>query len=120
MATGSPRNEIKSTLRGALMISRIGATFVLIAAVCITVAGQTGPTLTALNMPHYTGLERQARVQGIITLAFTLQGHSAEPTNVEVVSAEGSGLPLLKETALANVKTWRFENKEPLEGRYQT
>ena len=106
------------------MTMRIGATLSLIAAICITVTAQQGPTLTSLNMPRYTRLERQARVQGIVKVAFTLPPHSGEPTNIQLVSgrslSEGAASTLLTESAVENVKTWRFENGDAVEHRYET
>ena len=58
------------------MTMRVGAALCLIAVVCTTV-GADRTKLTTLNMPHYGGLARQARVQGIIKVAFTLTPNAA-------------------------------------------
>jgi len=75
-------------------------------------------------MPRYNWLARQARVQGIIKVAFTLLPHAGEPTKVELLSAPpisiGTAVEELKKTALENVKTWRFENGDAVEHRYET
>jgi TonB family protein len=79
-------------------------------------AAQSEPVLTSANIPKYPPLARQARVEGVVRLAFTLPANGTEPTNVEVVS----GHTLLKSAAVENVKTWRFENPYAVERRYET
>ena len=98
------------------MTTRVTTLLWLIAAVSMTMAAQTEPVLTSATMPMYPPLACQGRVEGIVTLTFTLAGHAAEPTNVEVVS----GHPLLKQAALENVKTWRLANPYALERKYET
>jgi outer membrane biosynthesis protein TonB len=87
-------------------------------------AAQSEPALLTLKMPRYTLLARQARVQGVVKVAFTLLPHSVEATNVQVVSAPpdsmGAATEELKRTALDNVKAWRFENGDAVEHRYET
>jgi TonB family protein len=89
----------------------------LVASICITVAAQSDePLLIAVNLPKYPPLARQARVQGVVKLTFTLSANSAEPTNIEVVS----GHPMLKAAAMDNLKTWSFENHYAIQRRYET
>lgn len=106
------------------MMKRTGFVFFFVASICITMAAQSEPTLLTLNMPRYTWLARQARVQGIVKVAFTLPPHAGEPTKVELVSGPtismGTAAEELKKTALENVKTWRFENGDAVEHRYET
>jgi hypothetical protein len=88
-------------------------------------AAQVEPTLTMLNMPRYSRMARQARVQGIVKVAFTLPPHAGGPMHVELVlsgpqPSEGKVVELLKESAVENVKTWRFENHDAVEHRYET
>lgn len=91
------------------MTRRLGATLCLIGGVCITMAAQSEPTLKALNMPSYTRMARQARVQGIVKVAFILPPHARQPTHLELVSgpqpSEGKAVELLKESVVENVKT---------------
>ena len=105
-------------------MKRIGNTLFLMAAICITMAAQTEPVLTALNMPHYPWLARQARIEGVVKVAFTLQPEAKEPTKVEVISgpltSEGTAADLLNTAAVENVKTWRFQNGDAVEHRYVT
>ena len=61
-------------------------------------------------------LARQARIEGVVKLTFTLSANSKEPTNIEVVS----GHPMLKGAAIDNVKTWKFENPYAVERKYET
>ena len=106
------------------MTKCIGTALCLLAAACITMAGQTEPVLSALNMPHYPWLARQARVEGVVKVAFTLQPEAKEPTKVELISgtstSAGTATELLKTAAVENVKTWRFQNADAVEHRYVT
>ena len=88
---------------------------VLAAVLSVVMSAQTGPTLVAVNMPKYPALARQAGVDGIVKLSFTLLPNAGEPTDVEVIS----GHTLLKEAALENLKTWKFENNNGTERRYE-
>ena len=56
-------------------------------------AGQTEPVLLTVTIPKYPPLARQARVEGIVKLSFTVAANAVEPSNVEVVS----GHTLLKQ-----------------------
>jgi TonB family protein len=87
-----------------------------VAVFCLTMAAQTEPTLSTLNMPKYPTLARQARIEGVVKLTFTLSAKGGEPANIEVVS----GHPLLNDAAIANVKTWKFENPYAVECKYET
>jgi TonB-like protein len=98
------------------MTNRIGTVLSFLVAVCIAMAAQTEPTLTAVNIPKYPPLACQARIEGIVKLTFTLLANAAEPTNVEVVS----GHPMLKGAAMDNLKTWKFENSNAVERKYET
>ena len=99
------------------MTSRIIELLCFIVAVfCVTTAAQTELTLVTVNMPKYPPLARQARIEGVVKLTFTLSAHSGEPTNIEVVS----GHPILKGAAIDNVRTWKFENLYAVERKYET
>src|SRR5215472_15372033 len=104
------------------MTKRTVYVFLFVATTCITMTAQSEPTLSTLNMPRYAWLARQARVEGIVKVAFTLLPHAVEPSNVQLVSAPpistGTAVEELKRTALENVKTWRFENGDAVEHRY--
>ena len=98
------------------MTKRLGIVFCLVAVLCVSVAGQTEIELTAVNIPKYPPLARQARVEGTVKLTFILTANNGEPTNVEVVS----GHSLLKGFAIENVKTWKFKNPYGVERKYDT
>jgi TonB family protein len=106
------------------MTKRIGPALCVLAAACITMAAQTEPVLSALNMPHYPWLARQARMEGIVKVTFTLQPKAKEPTKVEVISvpstSKSTANELLKTAAVENVKTWRFQNVDAVEHSYVT
>lgn len=58
---------------------------------------------TSAELPNYPEAARMARVAGSVKLWFVLNGNGT-------VSEAGitSGSPLLRDSALANLKTWRF------------
>jgi TonB family protein len=86
----------------------LAASFVIVA--------QTEPTLTSAALPSYPPLACQARIHGLVKVRFTLPARSKEPTNIAVLS----GHPMLKEAALENVKTWRFDNPYAVDRSYET
>lgn len=89
----------------------------VLAIICFAVAAQSDePLLITVNLPRYPPVARQARVQGVVKLSFTLSANSAEPMNIEVVS----GHPMLKAAAADNLKTWRFENHYSVQRKYET
>jgi len=98
------------------MTSRIGTALCFAAAVCIAMAAQSEPSLTAVSMPKYPPLACQARIEGVVKLTFTLSANASEPTNIDVVS----GHPMLKGAAIDNLKTWKFENPYAVERKYET
>ena len=106
------------------MTKRIGVALSLLAAAGITMAAQTEPVLSVLNMPHYPWLARQARIEGVVKVAFTLKPEAKEPTKVEAISgpstSKGTATELLKTAAVENVKTWRFQNAYAVEHSYVT
>ena len=59
---------------------------------------------TSAELPSYPEAARMARVAGSVKLWFVLNGEGA-------VNEAGitSGSPLLRDSALANLKTWRFD-----------
>ncbi|MFY9790865.1 MAG: energy transducer TonB [Candidatus Sulfotelmatobacter sp.] len=91
------------------------ATVSCLLALRIAMAAQSEPSLIAVAMPMYPPLARQARIAGVVKLTFALTGDADEPTNVEVIS----GHPMLKDAAIENVKTWRFNNSYAC-GTYRT
>src|SRR6266849_4243801 len=98
------------------MVSRLCALFCFLA-VCLTLGAQTDePELIPANIPRYSPLARQARIEGIVRMTFTLPANAGEPANVEAVS----GHPLLKAAAVENVKTWHLRNPFAAERKYET
>jgi TonB family protein len=98
------------------MTLRICAVLWLATAVSVTMAAQDEPVLVSANIPRHPPLACQARIEGFVTLSFTLAANATEPTNVEVVS----GHAMLKGAAIENVNTWRFQNPYAVERKYQT
>lgn len=98
------------------MLIRIGALLCFAAAMSIAIAAQSEPELVTVNLPPYSQYARYARVQGDVKLTFTLAPFGRDPINVQAVS----GHPLLKEGAIENVKTWRFDNPNNVERKYET
>jgi TonB family protein len=88
----------------------------LLPILCIAAAAQTEPKLVTVNMPTYPPLARQARIEGMVKLTFTLPANAKEPASIEVVS----GHPALNGAAIESVKSWRFENPYAVERKYET
>ncbi|MGA9508175.1 MAG: energy transducer TonB [Candidatus Sulfotelmatobacter sp.] len=97
------------------MTIRLCAVLCFAAAISLTMAAQNEPVLLSANIPRHPPLACQARIAGLVKLTFVLSGGGGEPTNVEVIS----GHPMLKDAAIENVKTWKFNNSYA-EGKYQT
>ena len=98
------------------MVSRFCALLCLLA-VCLPLAAQTDePELISANIPRYPPLARQARIEGLVKVTFTLPASAGEPANVEAVS----GHPVLKAAAVENVKTWHLRNPFAAERKYKT
>ena len=92
------------------MTNRVIAVLCVVA-MCVAMVAQDEPTLVTINMPNYPPLARQARIEGVVKLTFILPANAEGPTKVEVVS----GHQMLKDAALDNVKTWKFENPYAVE-----
>jgi outer membrane biosynthesis protein TonB len=97
------------------MTIRICTVLCFAASISITMAAQSGPVLVSANIPKHPPLACQARIGGVVKLTFTLGSNPDVPTDVEAVS----GPALLKDAAVENVKTWRFQNHYA-EGTYET
>jgi outer membrane biosynthesis protein TonB len=95
---------------------RICTALCFAAAVAITAAAQSEPVLVSANMPKHPPLACQARIGGSVKLTFALAPNAIEPTDVQAVS----GPKLLKDAAVENVKTWRFENPYAIRREYET
>jgi hypothetical protein len=99
------------------MMRTLRSAVCLAVALCIgAIAQSSEPELLSASIPFYPPLARQARVYGIVKVAFTLPASAAEPVNVEALS----GHPLLKSAAVENVKTWRLRNTYAIERKYET
>ena len=68
------------------------------------------PCLASLDAPNYPQLAKTARIQGAVVLKIKIneQGNVTSATSV-------SGHPILKDAAIANVRTWRFT--QPADGK---
>lgn len=99
------------------MINRIGIALCCLSIICIVAVAQSRePTLITANIPKYPPLARQARVEGVVKLTFTLPANTGIPAKVEVLS----GHPMLKTGAIENVKTWKFANNYAVDRKYET
>jgi TonB family protein len=98
------------------MFIRVASLLCFTLSMALVAAAQTDePVLSSLNMPKYPALARQAGVEGIVKLTFTLEGMGTEPTNIQVIS----GYPLLNSPTIENVRTWRFNNSYAVERKYE-
>jgi TonB family protein len=98
------------------MTTGMCAVLVFVAAISITMAAQSEPTMISANIPKHPPLACQARIDGFVKLRFTLAANAADPTNVEVVS----GHAMLQGAAVENVNTWRFQNPYSVGRKYET
>jgi TonB family protein len=87
-----------------------------LAAASVVLAAQTEPLLKSANLPQYPKLARQARIEGVVKVTFVLPANADVPKNVEAAS----GHPMLKDAAVENVRTWRFENPYAVDRKYET
>src|ERR1043165_8339334 len=78
------------------------ASLLLLSALCLA---KNAPDLCLISMavPQYPLLARTARIQGVVQLKISINA-AGEVTEVAVIS----GPKMLTESALTNVKTWRF------------
>jgi len=88
----------------------------LVAVASVCVAAQTEPVLKSANMPPHPPLARQARLEGVVKVTFVLPANADAPNSVEAIS----GHPMLNDAAVDNVKTWRFENPNAVDRKYET
>ena len=65
------------------------------------------PTVTAFECPEYPALAASNRLQGVVKLRVTTDGHHA--VDVKLLS----GHPMLAPTAYHNVQTWKFADHPP-------
>jgi hypothetical protein len=61
------------------MISHAIKLFCFVVFFCLSMAAQTEPTLVAVNMPKFPPLARQARIEGVVKLTFTLSANAESP-----------------------------------------
>jgi TonB family protein len=66
-------------------------------------AADTEPHFKSAAMPFYPPLARQARIEGKVTLRFTVNANG-ETADVEATS----GHKLLREAAIENLQSWKF------------
>ena len=66
------------------------------------------PYLKTANMPFYPRIALTARIEGTVLLRATVTAHG-ETSDVEAIS----GHPLLKQSAIENVKSWKFAGPNP-------
>jgi len=94
--------------------TRLRFTLVLLAAFAGSAAisksqenAQTVPEITEHAKVKYPPLARQARIQGMVHMRVTTDGHGVTDVTVE------DGHPLLTENAAQNVRTWKFVEHAP-------
>jgi TonB family protein len=88
------------------MVVRLCALLCFLVLCLSLVAHIDEPELISGNIPRYPPLARQAHIEGIVKVTFTLPANAGEPAYVEAAS----GHPELKAAAVENMKTWHFRN----------
>jgi hypothetical protein len=66
------------------------------------------PIVTAAQIPVYPALTRTARIEGIVHVRITTDGHAV------IAAAIEDGHPILARAAEENVRTWQFADHVPL------
>ncbi len=93
----------------------LGRALITVMLVFISVAGlaQEGkkvlPTVASIAVPIYPQLARTARIEGVVHIKVTTDGHRVIATSFE----KGSAHPLLAQAAQDNVRTWQFAVHDP-------
>jgi outer membrane biosynthesis protein TonB len=87
----------------------------LLVACCLVVSSTVAqkdapalPTVTAFECPQYPSLAASNRLQGMVKLQVTTDGHQV--VDVKLIS----GHPILAPTAYRNVQTWKFADHTPV------
>jgi hypothetical protein len=65
------------------------------------------PTVTAFDCPKYPSKAESVKLQGMVILQVTTDGHQVVDVKVT------SGHPLLVPDAIKNVRTWKFADHAP-------
>jgi TonB family protein len=88
--------------RGETAMKRISIPLLLLLSVSLF-AADTEPHFRSAAMPFYPPLARQARIEGKVSLRFTVD-EKGETTDIEAIS----GHELLREAAIENLQSWKF------------
>jgi TonB-like protein len=67
------------------------------------------PAVSAFDCPQYPSLARSVRIQGLVHLRVTTDGHAVSDVKLT------SGHPVLAPEAIKNVRTWKFVDHAPAE-----
>jgi outer membrane biosynthesis protein TonB len=67
----------------------------------------TSPTVTAFDCPTYPPKAESMRLQGMVVLQVTTDGHQVVDVKLT------SGHPMLAPDAIKNVRTWKFADHTP-------
>jgi hypothetical protein len=67
----------------------------------------TSPTVTAFDCPTYPSKAESMRLQGMVVLQVTTDGHQVVDVKLT------SGHPVLAPDAIKNVRTWKFADHTP-------
>lgn len=70
--------------------------------------GQMTPVVISSEIPRYPALARIENLQGAVRLRVTTDGKQVSDVQVE------AGAPLLAKAAIANIRTWKFQEHPPL------
>ncbi len=88
--------------QGGIAMRRISIPLLLLLSIS-SFAADPEPYLKSASSPFYPPLARQARIEGSVTLRFTVN-ELGDTTDVEATS----GHKILQEAAIANIQGWKF------------
>jgi len=107
-------------MRKSLIVVTI---FCLLACFALAQTDTTLPTVTAFDCPKYPSKAESMRLQGVVKMRVTTDGHQV--TDVKVLPSH----PVLADEAVKSVRTWKFADHQPTtfivtylyvsEGRYK-
>ena len=107
-----PSRKVAAPLLKVLQHSvRIPLALSLLCLTALPVAGQDKPaelpTVTAFKCPKYPALAESMRLQGVVIMQVTTDGHQVADVKLT------SGHPALAPEAIKNVRTWMFADHAP-------
>lgn len=99
-------------MKNSFLIWRIVSILLIVTATALVATGQQAnmtapPIIAAAGVPLYPQLARMARIEGVVHVKVTTDGHRSITAKAE------DGHKMLAAAAEQNAQTWEFETHEP-------